>query len=53
MVASYCNAYDEQEQMMVLADDEEKIYLLLTEGLSHFQEIAEVFISDKLIVSGM
>lgn len=48
MVSFYCNAYDEQEKMMVLAEDEEKMYNLLTEGISTLQEKAEVFVSDAL-----
>lgn len=48
IVSSYCNAYDENENVMVLAEDEDKLYELLTEGISKFQELGEVFISDTL-----
>lgn len=47
-VASYCNAYDEKEHAMVIADDEEKIYELLTLGIQRFQEIGAVYVSDAL-----
>lgn len=48
IVASYCNAYDEKECAMVIADDEEKIYELLTLGIPRFQEIGDVYVSDTL-----
>ncbi len=48
IVSSYCNAYDEFEHFMVLTKDEEKLYQLLTDGISVFQELGEVFISDSL-----
>lgn len=47
-VASYCNAYDEQEHAMVIADDDEKIYELLTSGIPRFQELGDVYVSDAL-----
>lgn len=47
-VASYCNAYDENECAMVIADDEEKIYELLTLGIPRFQELGDVYVSDAL-----
>ena len=47
-VASYCNAYDEQEHAMVIADDEEKLYKLLTQGIPRFQELGAVYVSDAL-----
>lgn len=48
IVSSYCNAYDEKAMAMVLADDEEKMYEFLTEGIPGFQELGEVYISDAL-----
>lgn len=48
LVSSYCNAYDESQQVMVLADDEEKMYELLVYGIPLLQEWGEVFISDAL-----
>lgn len=48
LVSTYCNAYDEKEQQMVLSDEEELLYLLLTEGIPKMQERAEVFISDAI-----
>lgn len=48
LISAYCNAYDEKEQQMVLSDDEELLYLLLTEGIAKMQEQAEVFISDAI-----
>lgn len=47
-VTKFFNAYDEAAAMVVLAEDEEKEYLLLTEGISFFQELGEVYISDAL-----
>ena len=34
IVSGYCNAYDENEKMMVLANDEDMLYELLVYGLS-------------------
>lgn len=48
LVSAYCNAYDEKKQQMVLSDEEELLYLLLTEGIPKMQEQAEVFISDTI-----
>lgn len=47
-VGEYCNAYDAESACMVLADDEEKLYELLTAGVAEFQTLGEVFISDAL-----
>lgn len=48
VVSGYCNAYDEREKLMVLADDEEKLYELLVYGISNLQRLGEVYISDAL-----
>lgn len=47
-VASYCNAYDENEHAMVIAQDEDKIYELLTVGLPRLQTLGDVYVSDAL-----
>lgn len=47
-IEKYTNAYDEKNMQMVLADDDELLYLLLTEGIEKFQTLAEVYISDAL-----
>lgn len=47
-VSSYCNAYDEKEQVMVLAEDEDRLYDLLVYGIPEFQKLGEVFVSDAL-----
>ena len=48
MVASYCNAYDEEERAMVIAGDEDKIYELLTAGIPRLQALGDVYVSDAL-----
>lgn len=48
LVSAYCNAYDEKEQQMVLSEDEELLYRLLTEGIPRLQQLSEVFISDAI-----
>lgn len=48
VVSSYCNAFDGQEKAMVIANDEDKIYELLVEGIPRFQELGEVYVSDAL-----
>jgi len=47
-VSRYCNAYDENEKTMVLANDEELLYELLVYGIPAMQQFAEVYISDAL-----
>lgn len=48
LVSSYCNAYNNEKKEMVLADDEELLYELLTTGIGNMQQVGEVFISDAL-----
>lgn len=48
LVSKYSNAYDEDENCYVLSGDIDLLYDLLTEGISEFQKIGEVFISDAL-----
>ena len=45
-VSCYFNAYDEEEKLMVIGDDEEKIYELLVEGIPRIQEISEIYVTD-------
>ncbi len=47
-VAAYCNAYDPVQMTMAIADTEDQIYEILTEGISRMQELGEVFVSDAL-----
>lgn len=48
LVASYCNAFDEQDHAMVIAEDEDKIYELLTIGIPRLQTLGDVYVSDAL-----
>ncbi|MDD2979765.1 MAG: DEAD/DEAH box helicase [Hespellia sp.] len=48
LISPYFNAFDEKQQLMVLADDEEMLYELLLDGIPRFQELGEVYISDAL-----
>ncbi|MDR0949403.1 MAG: DEAD/DEAH box helicase [Lachnospiraceae bacterium] len=48
LVGHYTNAYDDQEKCLVLANDEEKLFELLTTGIVALQDIAQVFISDSM-----
>lgn len=48
IIFTYWNAYDEENERMVLADDDDLLYELLTVGIARMQEVAEVFISDAL-----
>ncbi|MBS7006796.1 SNF2 helicase associated domain-containing protein [Anaerostipes sp.] len=47
-VSDWCNAYDENENLMVLAEDEDKLYELLIWGIPELQKLGEVYISDAL-----
>ncbi len=47
-VAAYCNAYDPAQMAMAIANTEDQIYEILTEGIPRMQELGEVFISDAL-----
>lgn len=47
-VSGWCNAYDEKENLMVLAEDEDKLYELLIYGIPELQKLGEVYISDAL-----
>ena len=48
IAASYCNAFDEKEHAMVISGDEDRIYDLLTFGISRLQELGDVYVSDAL-----
>ncbi len=48
VISSYCNAYDDSTQAMVIADAEEMMYEFLTEGIPRLHELGQVFISDAL-----
>lgn len=48
MISIYTNAFDEEGQMLVLSQDEERMYELLTEGIPRMQEWADVYVSDAL-----
>lgn len=48
IAASYCNAFDEAEHVMVISGDEDKIYELLVYGIPRLQELGEVYVSDAL-----
>lgn len=48
IISSFCNAFDEKEHVMVVADDEGKIYELLVYGIPKMQELGEVFISESM-----
>lgn len=48
IVSFFCNAYDDKEQVMVIAQEEEKIYELLVNGIPKLQTLGEVFISDTM-----
>lgn len=48
MISPWFNAYNPLEMTLVLAEDEEMLYRLLTEGIFRIQEMGEVFISEEL-----
>lgn len=48
VVSSFCNAFDEKEKLMVVADEEEKIYELLVYGIPKMQELGQVYISEDM-----
>ena len=48
IASSFCNAYDEKDKVMVVGEDEDKIYEFLVNGVSKLQEVGEVYISDAL-----
>ena len=48
LVEVYTNAYHEKEKMMVLGENDELLYQLLSEGIERMQQVAEVYISDAI-----
>lgn len=48
IVGDCCNAFDEKQQCMVISNDEELLYGMVTEGVSRMQQMGEVYISDAL-----
>lgn len=48
LVTSWGNAYDEKRQCMVLAEDEQKIYEFLTEGIPMLGQYGEVYVSETM-----
>lgn len=47
-VAAYFNAYDEVSHSMVINDDENLMYELMTDGIGEFEALGEVYITDAL-----
>ncbi len=45
---TWFNSFDPQNARMVCAKDDEKLYLLLTEGIPFFQTLGEVYVSQRL-----
>lgn len=48
VVNHYFNAFDPKKKRMVLSDDEELLYQLLTKGIPTFTKISTVYISDRM-----
>ena len=48
IIKTVSNAYDNENKLMVLDNDEEKLYLLLTKGIERLQQVGEVFVSDAI-----
>lgn len=48
LISSYCNAFDDRTGNPVATNDENCMFELLTKGLGAFEEVAEIFISDRL-----
>lgn len=44
----YFNSFDAENKRWGCINDEEKMYVLLTEGIPEFHKLADVFISDRL-----
>ena len=47
-VAEYFDAYDEKAHMMVLADQEDRLYEFLTVSIEELRGLAQVYISDAI-----
>ncbi len=48
LISAFCNAFDSEEKLMVVAEDEDRLYDFLVYGIPKLQEVAQVFISDAL-----
>lgn len=48
LVSSFCNFFDDRENLLVTKHDDNAIYELLITGIPKMQEVAQVYISDKL-----
>lgn len=48
IAAAFCNAYEEEQHRMVISQDQELMYKLLTEGIPRLQELGEVYVSEAL-----
>lgn len=48
LVSGFFNAYDDAAHLMVLSQDEERIYFFLAEAIPKLQTIGKVYISDML-----
>ena len=48
LLCRFFDSYDSEKQRMLLGEEEEKIYGLLTEGISMLQEHAQVYISETM-----
>lgn len=48
LLSLYFNTYDEEKKELVLTGDEDKLYLLLTQGITSMQEYAAVYVSEAL-----
>ncbi len=47
-INALCNAYDSEKQLMVLSENEEKIYYMLAEGIDKLRKLGEIYISDVI-----
>ncbi|MGN1388866.1 MAG: DEAD/DEAH box helicase [Bulleidia sp.] len=48
MISAMFTGFDQEHHRLVLADDEDKLYDLLTKGIEQIRQKAEVFITDSL-----
>lgn len=48
ILSSYCNTYDDLKKEMIIYQDDELFYRLLTEGIVQLPAIGEVYVSDAL-----
>ncbi|MDD3184220.1 MAG: SNF2 helicase associated domain-containing protein [Anaerostipes sp.] len=44
----FCNVFDEKEQLMLISNDDDKMYQFLMYGIPEMQQAAEVYISDAI-----